>query len=194
MNADQIFTQKKALMSNVFVYERGIPILPEEFLHCTWEVLSNFVHFNKRDPLIQKAVRAYPDLIPRAYFIVTTLFGAFSLAPSERDILKEFVEMLDDDLDEKELRTWEYTKDKKNGFFPRLFPVMPLLREIYGAKHYSQDVLPHTVYQAYAMFVLNHGDKIERGVSQEELFGILAVCDSQFKQIFRLVGHPTPQK
>jgi hypothetical protein len=115
-------------------------------------------------------------------------YNAFGYVPTTKALLKDFiVEMLDDDLDEYELRMYEYAKDK-NGFLPGLSRVMPMIREVYGAKHFNLKVLPLNPYRAYTLFVLNHPGKITRGVSPEELFGILSVHRSQFEEIFVLAG------
>lgn len=188
MNDEEITVQKKELLSNTFMYDSDTPLVPEEFLHRTWDVLSRFVHWGKQNRLIQDAVKRYPDLIPRAYHIITVLYNAYGYVPHTKALLKDFIEILDDDLDEHELRVYEYAKYPKNGFLPGLSRVMPVIREVYGAKHFSLEVLPPSPYHAYVLFTLNHQGDIKREVSPAELFGILSIHDSQMKEIFRLIG------
>ncbi len=195
MDESEIMKQKDLLRRDIFVYDRGMPLLRDEFLHRSWEVLNSFTRYHKRNPLIAHAVKMYPDLVPRAYLILTSLFGTFTYLPSERDILRGFIDMLDGDLDEKELSVGEYVKDKENGFFPGLFPLMQKIREVYGAEHFNRDVLPPTPYHAYALIVLNHPEKITGEVSQEELFGLLAFHDSQLYKMLALAERrPTDPK
>jgi hypothetical protein len=163
------------------------PMLSENFLKQSWEILGNFVHWNKSNPLLQRAVKTYPDLLPRCYFILTASFDAFGYMPTKLALAKDFIGMLNDDLVETELRVCEYAKTKK-GIFSGLSHVMPMIREMYGTEHFCLDVLPPTPHHAYVIFVLNHKEKIRTGVSLEELFGILAVHDSQLRKIFSLIA------
>lgn len=195
MDDKEIAAQKTALLSNIFMYESDAPLMPEAFLHRAWDVLSRFVHWNKQNPLIRDAVKRYPDLIPRGYHILTVLYNAYGYVPPTKALLKDFVnEILDDDLDEYELRVYEYAKYPRNGFLSGLSEVMPMIREVYGAKHFNLEVLPPAPYHAYVFFTLHHQEKIGQRITPEECFGILSIHDSQMKEIFKLVGRETGSK
>ena len=198
LDATQVAAEKAVLqeqIEQIYVCDRGIRLAPDKFLHRTWNMLGMLVGLNKQNPLIQDAIKNYPDLTRRAFFIITALFGAYSLPPTELDLLREFVHMLDDDLDEKELRVWAYAKNKNHGFFPGLFGVMEQIRRVYDdTERFRPDMLPSRPYQAYAIFVLNNPEKISEEISLEELFNILVGHDSQFNEIVTLAGGRSPKK
>jgi hypothetical protein len=190
MDATQIDAHKALLLEQVFHMDPyGAPFSRKNFLRHSWDVLGRFVHLNKRNGLIHEVVRVKEcrDLIPRAYFILTAFFGACTYAPTPRAFLREFVGMLDADLVEKELQVCEYARNK-NGFFPGLLWAMQNIRNVHGGVHFSLEILPPTPHHSFAFFVLNHSEKINQQFSLEELFGILAVHDSQFKQIVALIN------
>lgn len=189
MDSTQVAVYKNGLRiqaADIFVSIE--PMLNEDFLKVSWQTLADFVRWNKENPLVRHAVKMYPDLIPRAYFLLTLKYNAFGYVPTKYALTKDFIGMLGDDLIETELELMEYAKTKKE-IFPGLSRIMPVIREVYDAEHFRLDVLPPTPHQAYAVFVLNHSEKILKGVSPEELFGILAVIDSRLQKLFSVIAN-----
>lgn len=176
-----------ALMHNIAVYEDGKYIARTDFLKTVWEALGSFVHYNKTNALIRHAVKAYPrSLIPHAYAILTIQFGAYTYEPKRAAILKDFVQMLDQDLVEKELSVCAYAASRNGSFFPGLHNFMEDIRGIYGGEHFPTEVLPPNPYHAYALFVLNHPKLLETKLSPEALFGHLAVMHSKMTKALGL--------
>jgi hypothetical protein len=167
----------------------------QNFLHGSWDGIANLVRWNKQNPLIQESVQQYPDLIPAGFTILTMLYGVYTYEPTKRSVLEDFVALLGKEPIEEELKVAAYAKTHSVGsFFPELSGLMPLIREVYAAEHFDLAVLPPTPYQAYALFVLNHGELLGKKISAEELFGHLSVHDSMMKKIFALAKPTNPQR
>ncbi len=181
-----IASAEAALIHNTAVYEDGKHIAAADFLKTVWEAIGSFVHHNKTNPLLQQTVKAYPDLVPRAFAILTIQFGAYTYEPKKPAILKDLARMLDEDLVEKELSVCAYAANRNGSFFPGLHGFMEDIRGIYGAEHFPLEVLPPNPYHAYALFVLNHPTLLETKLSPEALFGHLAVMHSKMTKVLGL--------
>jgi hypothetical protein len=189
-------------IDTVYGITRGDTIPKERFLHEAWGAIANIVHYNKENKLMRESVQKYPDLTPRTFTILTVLYGAYSSPPNKRSLLRDFVGMIDkdlikesdEDLGETELKVWEYAKQaSKDAFFPELASLLTMVYEIYNSEHFNPKVMPPTLYQGFALFALNHADRLGGNLRPEELFGYLYSDDSRFKEIFSL-AKPRTQK
>jgi hypothetical protein len=159
----------------------------QAFLRESWDGIASLVHWNKQHPLVQESVRQHPDLIPRGFAILTMLYGVYTYEPTKRAVLNDFVTLLGNEPIEEELKVMEYAKTQRMGsFFNELSKIMLFIGKIYRAPHFELALLPPTPHQAYALFVLNHGDLLHKNISAEELFGHLSVNYSMMKKIFTL--------
>lgn len=166
-----------------------------DFLQTSWDALSGLVRWNKQNPLIKEAVKAYPDLIPRAFTILSVLYGAYTAPPEKIALLKDFIALLDKDLIEEEMVICAYAKTNGAGaFFPELGKTLEMIHAVYGAEHFDLTVLPPTPYQAYALYVLNCTDFSERTMGTEELFGHLSVINSKMKKGLALAQTSAPSE
>ena len=155
--------------------------------------MASLVRYNKENPLVLAAVRRYPDLIPRAFVILSVLYGLYSSPPSKLGVVKDFAGMLDKDLDENEARVRAYAKIRRGGtFFSKLSKVWEMIRAIYSSEHYIPGALPPTPYHAYALYVLNNSELLEQNISTEELFSRMVVHHSGMKKIAEIARTSTP--
>jgi len=187
---DTARTQKEELKEWVrFMHGTGVNdvLSKSDFLRDSFEALASLVHHNKHNSLIQDAVRQYPDLIPRGFTILSVLHGVYTTEPTKKAVMRDFVNLLDEDLIEKELMVCTYARSNKTGaFFPQLVHVLDTIRDIYDAEYFSLQVLPPTSHQAYVLYVLNCADLLCKKVSKEEIFGNLAVCHARLNKVIDL--------
>ncbi|MDO8521224.1 MAG: hypothetical protein Q7S52_03850 [bacterium] len=194
MTPDAILAGQTALRNWIDgVHERhgSEPLSKEEFLQESWRVIAGLVHYNKQNLLIRHAVREHPDLVPRAFTILSVLYGTYTAPPSKIAVLMDFVAMLGKDLAAEESSVCAYAKESGAGsFFPELFKILETIRKIYGAEYFSREALPPTLYQAYVIYVLNHTESLKKDVSTQELFGYLSADDSKMRVVVALAKPP----
>ena len=177
----------KNWVRTVHNYQPGDAFAKEDFLVDAFRAITSLVHYHKGNPLVQQAVRNYPDLTPRCFTILTILHGAYTSEPSKRSIMDDVIGMLDSDLVEQELEACTYAKNARAGaFFPELVKVMETIRNVYESKYLSLDALPPTSHQAYTLYVLNCADKLSRKVCEEEMYGHLSVYAGKFEKVLDL--------
>lgn len=188
MDTTNIAPLKAVLKHKLLVQHGGLcaePLTKASFPHELWGALASFIQQNRSNSLIQSAIinLRHGGLIPRSFLILSVLYGSYSYQPSKARILKDLVNMLDEDLEEKELRVCEYAEGKVNTFFPELGVVWKNIREVYGAAEFSLDVLPHTPYHAYSLFVLNRPRSLDGNVRHAALFEDLSVLHHQMQTV-----------
>lgn len=145
----------------------------QNFLKELWQLLGLFLRMTRHEPLINDAVGRLEnkDLLLRAFHILSILYGSFEDPPHKLPILREFIDMLDKDLDEIEIDTCVYAKTKTSGFFPELIVLSQNIRTVYGTKEFATELLPPTIYQAYTLLTLNRPQDILNKTSHAKLFG-----------------------
>lgn len=190
MNTANIAPLKAILEDKLFMHYgtlRGEPMNKADFLHDLWSALGSFVHHNKQNSLIQNAVYKleHGDLIPRTFLILSVLYGSYGHEPDRVGILKDFINMLDKDLDEEELRICEYAQGKSDAFFPELSRVWIHIREIYGAAEFDLAVLPPTPYYAYSLLVLNRRQFVLGNINLATMFGALSILYHQMQNVLK---------
>lgn len=188
MDTTNIAPLKAVLQNKLLMQYGGLcnkPLTKASFPYEIWDGLASFVQQNKGNSLIQDAMvnLRHGGLIPRAFLILSVLYGSYSYQPDKAHILKDFINMLDEDLDETELRICEYAEGKTNAFFPELYAVWQNIRKVYGAAEFSLAVLPHTPYHAYSLFVLNRPKGLDGGLRDAALFGELSVLHHQMQTV-----------
>lgn len=141
-----------------FLYVDSTPIPSSEFLRTFWDTLARFTHHQKNNELIQLAVREHLDLIPRTYTILCVLFGAFSYEPTKFQLLSSFIELLDKDLVEEELKATEYARQQKPEamYFSGIAEIVLSIRNVYGKIEWKAEDLPPSPYLGFAFLALNH--------------------------------------
>jgi len=186
LSTNNVHLQKNELkdwVRTVFGHEPNKVLSKEDFLRDSFRAIATLVHHNRHNPLIQEAVRQYPDLIPRGFTILSVLFGSFTTEPTKHAIARDFVNLLGDDLIDKELAVCTYAKEAKaSAYFPQLVQALNTIRDIYDAEYFSLLVLPPTSHQAYVLYVLNCQNLLQKKVSKEEVFGNLAICHAKFQK------------
>jgi hypothetical protein len=158
---------------------RGEQMSKATFLHDLWRSLSSFTLNNKANSLVQDALcrTEHDDLVPRAFLILSVLYGSYDSARDEMSPLKDFIGMLGKDLDEEELRILAYAERKVHCFFPELRFVWRTIREIYGAEEFDLALLPPTPYHAYSLLVLNRPEIAFSPAHHDAVFNILVGLD-----------------
>ena len=188
MDTTNIAPLKSVLQNKLLIQYGGLcsePLTKASFPHELWDGLASFVQQNKGNSLIQDAMvnLRHGGLIPRVFLILSVLYGSYSYQPDKPHILKDFINMLDEDLDETELRVCEYAEGQTSAFFPELYVVWQNIRQVYGAAEFSLTVLPHTPYHAYSLFVLNRPKSLDGNLRHAALFGELSVLHHQMQTI-----------
>jgi|GEM_PF-3676145 len=196
--SDSIISNKKELRDLVASIYGGddLPLTRENFRSELWRALANVVHYNKHNPLIQHAVREYPTLICRAYSILSIRFGSFCYAPMTKSILFDFIEMLDNDIDEVELAACAYAQSQrgKKVFFPELFVIREMVHTIYNVKYFDTSVLPPTPHHAFAIIANNMPELFSSNMSPEALYGHMQVFARKFDELHVIVESSKTQK
>jgi hypothetical protein len=180
----------KAVLRNQLLIQygelRSEPMKKANFLRDLWRALASFTQNNRENSLIHSAVLKleHGDLVPRAFLILSVLYGSYNYEPEETSILKDFISILDEDLDEEELRVCIYANKKVHAFFPELHRLWQNIREVYGMEGFDLRGLPPTPYYAYSLFVLNRPEDIGRNLRRTTLFGELSILHHQMQKIF----------
>lgn len=191
MNTANVEPLRAALMDRLYSQYggfRGVQMSKATFLHDLWRALSSFTLNNKANSLVQDAVYKldHGDLIPRAFLILSVLYGSYSYEPDEMSPLKDLVRMLGDDLDEEELRVLEYAEGKTHTFFPELRFVWRTIREVYGTEEFDLALLPPTPYHAYSLLVLNRPEIAFSSAHLDAVFGILMGLNHRMQKVITL--------
>jgi len=167
---------------------RSIPMQKKNFLQELWHTLGLFTQHNRGNSLIQSAVLNLEngDLVPRTFVILSIQYGSFSCEPDKKNILKDFVEMLNKDLDEEELRVCKYAEGKDYSFFPELHTVWNNICTLYNKNEFDLAMLPPTPHYAYAFLALNR-PKTFSELHGATLFDELSLLEQQMQKV---VGAP----
>lgn len=192
MSVENIALSKTDLMEWFVVVKgelRTNYLQKENFLTELWKLLSSMTQFNKDNPLIHSAVfrLEHGDLIPRAYLILSLLYGSHSCEPSSISIAKDFIEMLDKELDTEEFRVTVYASENKNRFFPELLRVWEMIHSIYDDKNASFDFLPATRYYAYMLLTRSRTVSDLCKITEAEISGELRVLQFRWQEVQRLL-------
>lgn len=193
MNPADAKALRAVLMNKLFIQYgglRGKQMSKSTFLQDLWRDLSTFTANNKGNSLVQDAVYKldHGDLIPRAFLILSILYGSYAGERDEMEPIKDFIAMLGEDLDEEELRVCGYADGKTQTFFPELYCLWRNIREVYGMTEFNLSVLPPTPYYAYSLFTLNRPADISSEMRRTTLFGELSVLHHQMKGIVTLAN------
>lgn len=191
MEPSDIPSLKAGLRNQLFLIygaTGGETMTKAKFLHELWNAIASLVQHNKDNSLIWSAVRKLErgDLIPRAFLILSVQYGACSSEPFKIEVLKDFIDMLDKDLEEELLNVCIYAEGKKRSFFPELHQAWKNIQEVYGAAEFSCSVLPPTPYYAYSLLALNSPNDILHKTRHAKLFGELSVLQYNMQEISKL--------
>lgn len=159
----------------------------KEFLYRLWSVFSLIIQYNRTSPLVLKSIEKCPYIIPRLYTVISILYGAFGHEPQLKNIAKEFVCMLSDDIDKKEINVLKYASVRKYSFFPELYSVWEKINEIYTSGSFDVSNLPITPYHAYSLLTLNHSEIIAKNTNIREIFATLVNLQNNRNEIEILV-------
>lgn len=162
----------------------------EDFLPRSWHHITSFISNTRANPLVRDTVKTYRDFSVRAYTLLTVQYGLFNYEPDIVQILKEAIGLLGKDLIEEELHVWDCVNSHSRltgCFFPELSATLKQIEDVYSAKYLDRRVLPPTAYLAYAFFTLNNKEFIGKDISQEEMFGKLAILDGKMSEIHTIV-------
>lgn len=143
-----------------FLYSDSVPIPRTEFLRTFWDTLARFTHHQKHNDLIQCAVLDHLDLIPRTYAILCVLYGAFTYEPTKYQLLSSFIDLLDKDLVEEELKVSEYARQQKPDtmYFSGIAEIVLNIHNVYGKIEWKSEDLPPSPYLGFVFLALNHPD------------------------------------
>ncbi len=129
-----------------------------DFPQKVWLTLCSIVNTSRNLSRVQSTVREYPSFTPRAYVILTLLYGRFASRPKLSSILTDLEKLFGTDLDQKEKEVVEYCERASyNGaFFPELITLWARLEEVYaGMEEDMRMTFPPTPHHAYALVTLN---------------------------------------
>ena len=159
----------------------------ENFLAETWCGITTLVKWNMGNPLIKVAIYKNCDFIVRIFVILSTQYGAYTAASSKMTFLKDFVGMLDKDLEQKALEASRYAQgDGPGSFFPELGRTFALINKIYAREESRLISLPPTPHHADTLYVLNYDALLEKNISVNEFLERLSNLDAQFKKVLAL--------
>ena len=159
----------------------------ELFQRDLYRILSSYIQENQNNGLIQAAILSldYGDLLPRMYLNLSILHGAHSMEPRVVEILKDFIGMLTEDLDEEELRVCAYARTKRAGFFLEEYWIWRKIRELYGSKDFDLGLLPPTPYYAFLLLSINRPKLILKNMSVTNLFDELSQLNHKSMKKYR---------
>lgn len=154
-----------------FLYADSLPIPRDQFLRTFWDTLARFTHHQKQNDLIQCAVLEHLDLIPRAYTILSVLYGAFSYEPTKFQLLSSYIELLDKDLVEEELKVTEYARQQKpeQMYYPGMADIVLNIHSVYGKIEWKPEDLPPSPYLGFAFLALNHPEVFDPRSSMDAI-------------------------
>jgi hypothetical protein len=189
MGTERRSKTKEALHQHIaLVY--GAPgefITKERFLHQTWEALSSLIRHNKHLPLVSATVRDYPYFIAWSYVLMTILHGSYSCEVKLTTFLKDAIDLLGEDLVEKEIELCNYARSAISPFFPGLFDLWQDIQSVHQSEYFDARVLPPTAYHSYVLYVLNNTAAIGRRTSPEEIYGTLSIMHAKMTRITSVV-------
>ncbi|OGZ05471.1 MAG: hypothetical protein A2942_01115 [Candidatus Lloydbacteria bacterium RIFCSPLOWO2_01_FULL_50_20] len=127
--------------------------------------------------------------------ILAILYGAYTPKPTRHALFKDLLAMLNENLEEKELRVCAYAGSKRRvagSFFPELSEAMEQIREIYGTERFSLKMLPPTPYHAFVDYVFTYPELLGKEVGLNELFNRLSVHGQKTEKHFTQgkLSHP----
>ncbi len=156
-------------LSENYMFSHEI-LTKEKFLLRLWDIFSLIIQYNRKNTLVLKAVGKCPYIIPKSYTIISILYGAFSSEPHLKMVVKEFVCMLNEDIDKKELSVLTYASHKRYSFFPELYGIWKKIDEIYTSGSFDTTKIPVTPYRAFSFFTLNHAEMIVNYTSIDDIY------------------------
>jgi hypothetical protein len=163
----------------------------ERFFKQTWEALYHLIQHNRYHPLVIAVVKEYPYFIVWSYTLLTILHGSYGHAPRLTTVLKDAVDLLGEDLIEKELRFCEYVRKVQSPFFPGLFDTWLDIQRIHQDEYFNTIVLPPTAYHSYVLYTLNNTAAIGKRTSPEAIYGTLSVMHAKMTKVISVAHKPT---
>lgn len=169
---------------------RSAPMTKENFLRGSRHAITSIVRFHKSNPLIKGAVMRLRDgdLNHRAFLILSILYGSHPSEPDRLSFLKDFIGLLENDLEEEEVRTCKYAEGKRNSFYPELYVLWKNIQEVWQDVDLNHSVLPPTPYIAYGLMVLNRSKEVHEMISGRRLFVEIADLNSYLRRILELAN------
>lgn len=164
-----------------------LPLSREEFLGEFWRAISNFVRINSQNLFLRHALSIYPNLIHRAFVILSVWFATRDNPPTLHNSLLELIEMLQHNLNVIEQNVTRSGMSNVHAqYFSGVCKMWNVVCSIYEQSNiFDSDILPSTAHHAFVL-IANRNPKLffQQNIEPELIFGHIHVLMKKYKNYY----------
>lgn len=135
------------------------PLRVDEYLSIVWDLFNSFFRHHRENALVAETHRECQFFICRTFTIATVFHSAFGYVPSRRDLLVTAINLLGDDLTEKELELFTYLDDVINSgrgmYASGVVAFYIRMVALYRERDFPHDLAPPSPWHAFPLLALN---------------------------------------
>lgn len=167
------------------------PLRVDEYLSIVWDLFNSFFRHHRENALVAETHRECQFFICRIFTIATVFHSAFGYAPSRRDLLVTAINLLGEDLTEKELELFAYVDSVitsgRGMYAPGAVAFYIRLVGLYRERDFPHDHAPPSPWHAFPLLALNRPDFLRGDLyfPDSVLRDAAIACHANFEQAVR---------
>lgn len=167
------------------------PLRVDEYLSIVWDLFNSFFRHHRENALVAETHRECQFFICRIFTVATVFHSAFGYVPSRRDLLVTAINLLGDDLTEKELELFAYLDDViKSGrgmYASGVVAFYIRMVGLYRERDFPHDHAPPSPWHAFPLLALNRPEFTQgrTRVSDSVLREAIINCHADFDKAVR---------